>query len=483
MKRIICALLALMMLGGVLVACAEPGEVDTTTADPSASNTDAPATTVADETTRDSLPELNFGGEEIAILYWSDANNNEFFVEQTDGTDINDVVYKRNQNVQERLGFKFAWNGQEGDKGNLNKFVNYIRNGIDSGEKLEIIAGHSMVMGAVASSGYLQNLADAPYINLQAPWWPKDLVKNSTIGGNIYFVSGDISLNTLLGMEGLFFNKSMTQSNLYNYVHDKKWTLDAMFEESKNSYKDTNGDGKTEDDTYGYVTYSGMVNAMFIGNGIRITDQDADGKIMISDTYVSEKTQGLLEKINGLLKNENAWFYASSWGKTATIFSEGRSLFTMASVRFTVNELSNSGVTYGILPAPLYDEDQESYHTLMANTYTMYGISVNANAEHPAAVIEAMASEGYYTVTPVVFEVALKARYSDDSQDAMMFDVLRESTVMEIGLVFSDQLGGIPSKALFTMVNGGRSDWMSNMKVSEKKLAGDLKKLNDSFAK
>ncbi len=483
MKRIICALLALMMLGGALAACAEPGETDTTTAGPSASNTDAPATTVADETTRDSLPELNFGGEEIAILYWSDANNNEFFVEQTDGTDINDVVYKRNQNVQERLGFKFAWNGQEGDKGNLNKFVNYIRNGIDSGENLEIIAGHSMVMGAVASSGYLQNLAEVPYINLQSPWWPKDLVKNSTIGGNIYFVSGDISLNTLLGMEGLFFNKSMTQSNLYNYVHDKKWTLDAMFEESKNSYKDTNGDGKTEDDTYGYVTYSGMVNAMFIGNGVRITDQDADGKIIISETYVSEKTQGLLEKINGLLKNENAWFYASSWGKTATIFSEGRSLFTMASVRFTVNELSNSGITYGILPAPMYNEDQESYYTLMANTYTMYGISVNAKSEKPAAVIEAMASEGYYTVTPVVFEVALKARYSDDSQDAMMFDILRESTVMEIGLVFSDQLGGIPSKALFTMVNSGRSDWMSNMKVSEKKLAGDIKKLNDSFAK
>ncbi len=481
MKRIICALLALMMLAGALVACAEPGETETTTAEPSVSNTEAPATTVIEETTRDTLPELDFGGEEIGILYWSDANNNEFFVEQTDGTDINDVVYKRNENVQKRLGFKFAWNGQEGDKGNLNKFVNYIRNGIDAGEKLEIIAGHSMVMGAVASSGYLQNLSNAPYIDLDSPWWPKDLVNNSTIGGNIYFVSGDISLNTLLGMEGVFFNKDMTQSNLYDHVHNKKWTLDKMFEESRNSYKDATGDGKTEDDTYGYVTYSGMINAMFIGNGIRFTDKDPDGKIIVSETYVSEKTQGLLEKINGLLKNENAWFYASSWGKTSNIFSEGRTLFAMASVRFTVNELSNSSVTYGILPAPMYNEDQESYHTLMANTYTMYGIAINCSAEHPAAVIEAMASEGYYTVTPIVFEVALKARYSDDSQDALMFDVLRESTVMEIGLVFSDQLSGVPSKALFTMVNNGQSNWMSNMARSEKKLAVDIQNLNASF--
>ncbi len=484
MKRFICLLTAIAMLTGILASCAESGGSETLPAPDAATASDTPAATVAEETTRDSLPELDFGGEEINILYWSDANNNEFFVEDTNGTDINDVVYKRNENVQERFDFEFAWNGQIGNKANLSKFVSYIRAGIDSGEPLEIIAGHSMVMGAVASSGYLQGLADSEYIDLDQPWWPKDLVENSTVGGDIYFVSGDISLNTLLGMEGLFFNKKMTESNLYDHVHNKKWTLDKMFEESANSYKDTNGDGKTEDDIYGYVSYSGMVNAIFVGCGIRFTDKDADGKLILADSYVSEKTQTLLEKYNSLFKNENAWFYASAWSKAAESFREERTLFTMASVRFTVNELINADVTYGILPAPLYDEDQESYHTLMANTYTMYGIASNAEPDRPAAVIEAMASEGYYTVTPVVFEVALKARYSDDSADAMMFDILRETTVMEIGLVFSDQIAsGMPSKALFTMVNAGRSDWMSYMKTYENIVKRSLIELNDSFKK
>ncbi len=481
-SSLLALILALLMLMPCFAACADNGDGEKTDAPVGAVTTADPNVSVEEETTRDSLPELDFGGDEINILYWEDANNNEFYVEETDGTDINDVLYRRNENVQSRLNFKFAWNGQKGAKTNQDIFVTYVRTGIDSGENIEIIAGHSMVMGAIATEGYLQNLDDVEYIDLDAPWWPRDLVENSTIHGNIFFVSGDISLNTLLGMEGMFFNKDMTESNLYDHVHNNTWTIEQMFAESKNSYRDAMGDGKSADDTYGFVTYSGMINALCIGMGIRITDKDADGMIKISDTYVSEKTQGLLELLNNHLYNENAWYYTSSWNNAAEIFSEGRTLFTMASVRFTVNQLVGSDVRYGILPAPLYNSDQDSYHTLMANTYTMYSISINCkDTTRPGAVIEAMASEGYYTVTPVVFEVALKARYSDDSADAMMFDVLRESVVMEIGLVFSDVIGDLPSKALFTLVNNKKSDWMSYMKQYEKKINNYLKDLNESL--
>lgn len=482
--RFTAALLALLMLSSLFVSCVDNSGGETTTGGGSASTTLAPDASAAPETTRDTLPELDYGGTDVHIVYWENANNNEFYVEQTDGTEINDVVYRRNENVQERLGVNFAWNPQKGAKGNLESFVTYVRTGIDSGEDLGIIAVHSMVMGAVAAEGYLQDLNEIEHINLDAPWWPQDLVKNSTIHGNTFFVSGDISLNTLLGMEGLFFNKDMTETNLYEYVHNKEWTIDRMFEESKNSYRDATGDGKSFDDTYGFVTYSGMVNALCIGMGIRITDKDEEGMITFSDTYVSEKTQTILESLNTRLYNENGWYYTSGWENAAISFSEGRALFTMASVRFTVNELVGSDVTYGILPTPLYNTDQESYHTLMANTYTMFGIAEGAQETSMlGAVIEAMASEGYHTVTPVVFEVALKARYSDDSADAMMFDILRETVVMEIGLVFSDQIGGIPSKALFTLVNNKSSDWMSYMKSYEKKINNYLKDLNNAFDK
>lgn len=484
-RSVLALTLALLMILPCLAACSDTGNDEKTEPPAGVSTTVAPNASSEAETTRDSLPELDFGGESINILYWEDANNNEFYVEQTDGSEINDVVYRRNENVQERLNIRFAWNGQKGAKAKRDSFMTYVRTGIDSGENIELIAGHSMVMGGIAAEGYLSNLGEVEHIDLTAPWWPKDLVENSTIHGNIFFLSGDISLNTLLGMESVFFNKDMTDSDLYGYVHNKTWTIDKMFEESKNSFKDTTGNGKSEDDTFGFVTYSGMINALCIGMGIRITDKDEAGMITISDTYVSEKTQGIIELLNANFYNTDAWYYTSGWSNAATVFGEGRTLFTMASVRFTVNELSSSDVRYGILPAPLYNSDQDDYHTLMANTYTMYGLAHNCKESSRAgAVIEAMASEGYHTVTPVVFEVALKARYSDDSADSMMFDKLRSSVVMEIGLVFSDEIsGGMPSKALFTLVSNKRNDWMSYMKQYETKIDRSLKDLNESFDK
>lgn len=63
-----------------------------------------------------------------------------------------------------------------------------------------------------------------------------------------------------------------------------------------------------------------------------------------------------------------------------------------------------------------------------------------------------------------------------------MFDILRGSTVFEIGLVFSDQLDGIPSKALFTLVNNKSADWMSYMAKKKSTLESRIKTLNDALS-
>ena len=110
-RSLICAALSLLMLLPMLIACADTAGGEDTTAAPDVATTLGEALPATPETTRDTLPELDYGGEDVHIVYWENANNNEFYVEQTDGTEINDVVYKRNENVQERLGVNFVWNG------------------------------------------------------------------------------------------------------------------------------------------------------------------------------------------------------------------------------------------------------------------------------------------------------------------------------------------------------------------------------------
>ena len=103
--RILAAFLATLALLPVFASCASEN-------DPK--DTDAKQTTVAtedgDETViRDTLPDdLNYNGNKVTILsrnYGSDLVD-EVYVEELRSDPVNDAIYERNKEVEERLGIK-----------------------------------------------------------------------------------------------------------------------------------------------------------------------------------------------------------------------------------------------------------------------------------------------------------------------------------------------------------------------------------------
>ncbi len=481
LTRLLSLILVLLMFTATVTACVEQGEGNGTT------GTEAATVVTTGDSVGDGLDDVKYNGATVKVLYWNDATNAEFEVSETSADTINDSVYYRNANVEAHLGIKIAWNGQPGSKSKLKAFKEYVQNGIE-GSTLEVVAAHSMVMGSLTASGYMQDLLDTEYFDPDQPCWPKDLIENTTLGGKLYFASGDISLNTILGMEATFFNKETVDNynDLYTIVENKEWTFDKFLEVTKNSYNDDGKGEKDAADSFGYVTYGGMINALFVGMGIRIVDKNEDGELVFSKTYNSEKTQGLLARINRELYDDNSRFYMgnSDFDGSSAIFLDGRSKFYTASVRLAINGLANSSIKYGILPNPSYTKGDE-YHTLMANTYTMYGIvkGISLDASDKAsAFIQAMGSEAYKTVTPAVFQVALKLQHADESADSRMLDIIRESIVFEIGLIFSDDIAdGMPSKGLFTCVTAKSSDWMSYFGKRVKDETKVFAALNEAF--
>ena len=205
--RILAVIFAALMLVPLLAACSNNGNGDESS-DPVGST----ATTDTQETRLGTLPEkLDLGKATVAILYWSDVINPEFEVEETDR--ITSAIHAKDSRVQEMLNVNIEWTGEAGGKSKLENFKKRVEAGISTNES-EVVAAHSMVMGALASSGYMQDLLSTKYLNFENPWWLSDLIRFSTIGGKLYFASGDISNNTLLGMEGMFFNKDVVTSDL-----------------------------------------------------------------------------------------------------------------------------------------------------------------------------------------------------------------------------------------------------------------------------
>ena len=133
-------------------ACAKNGsDTPVTTPVTAAPTVDTPEDTAE----RLSIPDdVDLGGETMGVLYWSDVENPEFFIEDADNImdKTQDAINRRNKMLEERMKVKLDFIGQEGRNSKLKEFVSYINASIGSGDHaFDIIAGYSQ---SVANAAY-----------------------------------------------------------------------------------------------------------------------------------------------------------------------------------------------------------------------------------------------------------------------------------------------------------------------------------------
>ena len=169
--------------------------------------------------------------------------------------------------------------------------------------------------------------------------------------------------------------------------------------------------------------------------------------------------------------------------KGNVLFRDGRALFSVSRARYASQELSDTDIGFGVIPMPKYDTDQEGYSTCLGFPYTLYAISAgSSHAEAAAYLLEALASEGYRTVTPALFEVSMKVRYVDDPTAARMFDIVRDSVSFDVGRIFTSSLNNYPFKIFRDSLTNNES-YSLNFSRAQASLKASLKKFNAQFEK
>jgi maltose-binding protein MalE len=228
--RILALICAILMLIPCFAACANTQGSEETTANNAQTQATPDDTTPAEDPRYDKegfwkddlSDEIDFKGETVTILYWDDVERPEFEIteEEADGDMVKDAIYRRNLATEERMGVTFEWVGTPGDSGDRANFTNYVRNAYSGGTFYDIIATYSRTAGMLLTNGFIQDLNEIEdsYINTEKPWWPENLVQTVTIGDSMYFISGDISTNTLYFMYGIFCNTNMQKNlNLFHF--------------------------------------------------------------------------------------------------------------------------------------------------------------------------------------------------------------------------------------------------------------------------
>lgn len=492
MKRTLALVLVLIMLAATLIACAntpsDSTETTPTTTSQSGGNDQPDTTPAAGETTyeSDGLPsEINFG-KTVSILCWN-SEQPEFDVSDQTGDIVSDSIYLKNLNTETRLGITLNFVSQTGDFNNQKTWIATAESSIKSGGEYDIFAGYSMTGATIAVRGFALNMMEQEYLDFDKPWWPESLIKQAKINDKLYFASGDISPNLLHFMYAVFFNKQLiTDNNLenpYELVESGKWTYSKLIEMSTGLADDRNGDGvKDVDDAYGFCTAAIHYDAFFTGAGLETVVKDGDDKLVLSPSFNSEKTLKLLEDITSFMYNTDDAYH----GSTGALFSKGNTLFTMDRSYMALLRKDELTFEYGIIPVPKYDEEQADYVTCVGFPYTMYEISIaTKNPDVAAATLECLCSEGYRTVTPMLFETSMKLKYSSDNEASRMYDIIREGVSIDMGRLFCTELQNF-SYSLFRNICENKtpvSTWASSYKAASKIMEKALSNINDSLAK
>ena len=390
----------------------------------------------------------DFGWTKITILCRDNEGSsykNEFGITEETGDIVEDAIYKRNLTVSNLLNVDIETITMDGSWNNQDEFMGLIRNSVAAGDhEYDIITGYQAYITQLAMGGEVINMLDLPYVDYTQPWWNGETIEQNTVNGKCFFVNGDIGLSTYYAMSVVYFNKRIAEEldlgDVYQLVHDGKWTKEKAAEFSKAAAIDLNGNSKMDldSDRFGYATNHAHEHMNAFHRSMSTIESGKPVLNLMNEDVVDvfDWVRKFYYKSDGVAPiNKSAVDYKISLG----MFTEGRSLLYPDSLG-SLSSLRDMSDDFGVLPLFKWDEEQKDYYSLYLDFLTQICVPVTSaeSADAIGAVLEAMAIDGHYNVVPAFYDVAVKSKYVRDNESIEMIELTRKNVVQS----FVDIYGG-----------------------------------------
>lgn len=484
-KRTVSLLLALLMLtSATMVSCSDGTENSEDVSDntpavdtqiENVEETEPEELTPAEQRALipDDLPDQTFDGRSYIIAV---AQNKEFEIksEELTGEATNDAVYDRNIRIEDRFDVKI--------ESYFPSAAPYddVKTVVTSGTYAYDVVGFQNYKSFVPiMAGVLYNWCEMPHVNLEKPWHNQLANDPATINGKLYAINSDLSISTLQYTYGMFFNYNIwdrygvSSQDFYDMVFDGTWTVEKMQSMTTEIWEDTNGNGiHDRDDIHGYSVYLGLNNTdvWLAAFDLDVATINDDGTFEI--TFFNEKTVNALEKAIALSYDKNGYINTVSWRDVPDAFAEGKVAMTQLYFGETTESLGEMEDTYGILPLPKFDENQEGYYTNAWDTFSVYAVPLTVDDDDldvTGIIFEALCAESYKTVFPAYYDQALKSRYSAEPATAEIIDLIMAGRKLEFTFQFGENLSSLPY--MFRQMLASKStDIASTYKKQQKSL-------------
>ena len=435
------------------------------------------------------LPVQDFNGYNFRIISRSYAANAHWWncdiaAEEETGDALNDAVYRRNKEVEEKYNIIITNIPADNVSGDVSKTVKAGDPAYDV-----VVIGLNAGQESLTTQGMLYDLKSMPHIDLTKPWWDQRAVEQLSITNKLFSTSSDLTIRDKDAIIILMFSKKLVQDNgledLYQLVSSGKWTFDKMHEMMKAASRDLNGDGVINDeDVVGLLTQQGHARALFNGAGEYMAKVNANGIPEI--TLFSERAIEICERIREIQGDKNLSLnadeyggkYADVWdGFQVPMFAEDRALLYHAGMN-RVTLLRTMETDFGIIPPPKYNEKQDKYYIWVDGWCTSaVSVPITSDPDRTGLLLEALTYESRYILLPAYYDINLKTKFARDDESKEMIDLILENRLYDIGGIYG--WGNMGS--LFTDLSRGRGELVTWYEKNEARIETAMQKTIDLF--
>lgn len=428
--KLISLILTLTILSVSLLAC-DSGEANNTTESESVVTTE-PADTSESETESETeyFPDVtgkNYDAE-FFLNIQPDSNYMEYhWVEESNNDALSQAIYARQQMVSDYLGVEIVGTKVGTSKTYIEPFKIAVKN--KDGSVDAVLTHHYHGIDSFISGNYVADYNDYTQIDLNADYWNRDIMEAVEINGSMFLGKSDFNI---LCTYVILFNKEMMDKyddamdqSVYDMVDNYTWTLDQMISLAKLVYVDATGDGQTIDDTFGIIgEQDAAVCGFLLAGNVSMISPNEEGNYVLSvfNETNKERTTQIVEKLHELSKSDSAWFWP--WASSDTVdFQSGRSLMILSNTNRLPYYL-NYDISFGVLPYPMYDEEQKDvgYRSLQFGGFTC----IPSYVSNPQMVGDTLEMLSFFSedVNVTFYEKLLGKQVADVPDDTRMLEIV-----------------------------------------------------------
>ena len=224
-------------------------------------------------------------------------------------------------------------------------------------------------------------------------------------------------------------------------VNNYRWTLDSMISLANLVYIDATGDGKTADDTFGIT---GEINVPFVNflqaSNINLVEQNEKGEyvVVVYNEVNQEKTSNLIDKLKGLTTSDCCWTWGFQTGSKVELPTNRTLMWLTPSIALPA--LMNYDINFGVLPYPMYDENQKDvgYRSLQWGGY----ITIPSYVDDLAMTAETLEMLSFFSddVNLTFYEKLLGKQVADTPDDKKMLDLIWDGVCSDFGQTYHSVL-------------------------------------------